>query len=105
MVTITHPNSPKRNINKFFIPFQLKRPRSFQFDAVSIIAGAIKLKIDILTDPSNATKRSSHGTVAASKTKTKYRNIVLSFGFDKYNIRYFIIVDYDNIHIKCKTYM
>ena len=77
MVPIMHPNKPNRNINKFFIPFQLKRPRSFQLDAVSIIAGAIKLNVDIFTDPSNATKRSSHGTVAASKTRIKCQNIIL----------------------------
>ena len=65
---MTQPKAPNKNMTKFFIPFQLNLPRSCQLEAVSIIAGAIKLNVDILTDPSNETKRSSHGTVAASKT-------------------------------------
>ena len=66
-------------INIFFIPFQLKRPRSSQLDAVSIIAGAIKLKVDIFTDPNKATNRSSQGTVAANKTAMKQKRILILY--------------------------
>ena len=65
---MTQPKAPNKNMTKFFIPFQLNLPRSCQLDAVSIIAGAIKLNVDIFTDPSKETKRSSHGTVAANRT-------------------------------------
>ena len=75
IVPMIQPNRPNKNIKRFFIPLQLKRPSSFQFDAVSMIAGAIKLRVDILTDPSRATKRSSHGTVAANKTKIEQQGI------------------------------
>ena len=62
------PNKPNKNISRFFTPFQLYAPKSFQFAAVSIMAGAMRLSVDILTEPSKATNRSSHGTVAANKT-------------------------------------
>ena len=71
-VPITHPKAPNKNIKKFFIPFQLNRPRSCQFEAVSMIAGAIKLNVDIFTDPSKETNKSSHGTVAANKTAIRF---------------------------------
>ena len=69
IVPITQPKTPNKNINRFLIPIHLKAPNWCQFDAVSIIAGAIRLNTDIFTDPSNATKRSSHGIVAASATE------------------------------------
>ena len=76
-----HPKAPNKNIKKFFIPFQLNRPRSCQFEAVSMIAGAIKLNVDIFTDPSNETNKSSHGTVAANKTAIRnFEDISISSG-------------------------
>ena len=69
MVPITQPKTPNININRFLIPIHLKAPNWCQFDAVSISAGAIRLNTDIFTEPSNATKRSSHGIVAASATE------------------------------------
>ena len=68
IVPIMQPNKPNKNISRFFTPFQLYGPKLFQFAAVSIMAGAMRLSVDILTEPSKATKRSSHGTVAANKT-------------------------------------
>ena len=75
IVPMTQPKAPNKNIKRFLIPLQLYLPRSCQLEAVSIIAGAIKLNVDILTDPSNETKRSNHGTVAANKTASHISKI------------------------------
>ena len=70
------PARPKRKIRMFFHSFQLYLPRLSQLVAVSMMAGAIRDRVDIFTDPSRETKRSSHGTVAARATASFYRNSV-----------------------------
>ena len=55
-----------------FLPaFHLSTPRLSQFEAVSMSAGAMMLRVDILTAPRRDTNKSSQGTVAARATKTK----------------------------------
>ncbi len=43
-------------------------PSSCQCEAVSMIAGIIRARVDILTAPSRDTTKSSQGTVAATAT-------------------------------------
>ena len=65
------PKSPKMKTKEFFTNLLLKPTEQFQFEARSIKAGAMRLKVDILTAPSSDTKRSSQGTVAARATENR----------------------------------
>ena len=67
-VPMMHPKRPKRKMSVFLTATHLNRPRLFQLEAVSMMAGAMMLRVDILTAPRRATNRSSQGTVAASPT-------------------------------------
>ena len=62
------------NMSTFLIRTHLNFPKLDQLLAVSMIAGAIMLKVDIFTAPSRETTRSNQGTVAANATinVTKY---------------------------------
>ena len=74
-----HPTKPMMNMTEFLTRIQRKRPKFDQFEAVSMMAGAIMLRVDILTAPRSATTRSSHGTVAARATVTDICNIKLLY--------------------------
>ena len=66
--------NPTMNMSTFLIRTHLNFPKFDQLLAVSMIAGAIMLKVDIFTAPNRETTRSNHGTVAANATGkvTKY---------------------------------
>lgn len=54
---------------EFLANLSLKPTEQFQFEAMSINAGAMILNVDILTAPSSDTKRSNQGTEAAMATE------------------------------------
>ena len=66
--------NPTMNMTTFLRRTHLNFPKLDQLLAVSIIAGAIMLKVDIFTAPSRETTRSNHGTVAANATKWEKKN-------------------------------
>ena len=67
----TQARNPMTKIAMFLLDLQIKCSlvlSEFQCAAESIIAGAIRERVDILTAPSRDTRSSSQGTVAASPT-------------------------------------
>ena len=78
-VPMMQPKNPKMKRREFLMALHLNLPKSCQLEAVSIKAGAIMLRVDILTAPRRETKRSNQGTVAANPTEKEKKKLDLLY--------------------------